>query len=203
MGRASRKKEVCSCNSWLEKNETFVVYIVLFKSPSNIQKYDVHPSCKVQIAASMANKALTSILTKYSDFADVFSPELASELLEHIEIKDHAIKFVDDWEPPYGLIYNLRSVELETLKTYIEINLANSFMRLSKSPVKPPIFYDKKPNGSLQLCVDYWELNNLTIKKQYPLPLVEKSLNWLGQARRFTQLDFISGYHWIQICKRD
>ena len=125
----------------------------------------------------MANEAPTSIPTEYSDFTDVFFPELASELLEHTGINDHAIELVDDRQPPYGPIYSLGPVELETLKTYIETNLKNGFIRPSKSPAGAPIFFDKKLDGSLQLCVDYRGLNNLIIKNQYPLSLVGEFLN--------------------------
>ena len=103
----------------------------------------------------MANEAPTSIPTEYSDFADVFSPELASELPEHTEINDHAIELVDDRQPLYEPIYSLGPVELETLKTYIETNLKNGFIRPSKSPAGAPILFDKKPDGSFRLCVDY------------------------------------------------
>ena len=112
----------------------------------------------------MANEAFTSIPTEYSDFADVFSPELASKLPEHTGINNHAIDLVDDRQPPYGPIYSLKIVELETLKTYIETNLKNGFIRPSKSPAGAPIFFDKKPDGSFRLCVDYQGFNNLTIK---------------------------------------
>ena len=134
----------------------------------------------------MANETPTSIPTEYSDFANVFSPKLASELAKHTGINDHAINLVDDWQPPYGPIYSLGLVELETLKTYIETNLANGFIKPSKSPARAPIFLDKKPNSSLQLYVDYQGLNNLTIKNQYLLFLVGNSLDRLGQARWFT-----------------
>ena len=75
-------------------HETFVVHVVFLESPR--QEGNVHPSCRVQIAALVANKAPTLIPTEYSDFADVFSPKLALELSEHTEINDHAIEFVDD-----------------------------------------------------------------------------------------------------------
>ncbi len=90
-------------------------------------------------------------------------------------------------------------MELETLKAYIENNLANGFIRPSKSPVGVPILFDKKPNGSLRLCVDYQGFNNLTIKNRYPLSLVGKSLDRLGRARRFTQLDLTNAYHQMRI----
>ena len=56
---------------------------------------------------------------------------------------------MDDWQLFYELIYSLGLVELETLKTYIKINLANNFIRRSKSPVGALIFFDKKLDSSL------------------------------------------------------
>ena len=149
---------------------------------SSSQKSDVHPFCRVQIAAFVANEALISIPTEYSNFADVFSLELASELPKHTGINDHAIKLVDDQQPSYGPIYSLGPVESETLKMYIETNLANSFIRSSKSLAKAPILFDKKLEESLQLCADYRGLNNFTIKNQYPLLFVRESLDHLRQA---------------------
>ena len=89
------------------------------------------------------------------------------------------------------------------LKTYIKTNLANGFIRLSKSPARAPIFFDRKPNRSLRLCVDYRGFNNITIKNQYPLSLIGKSLDWFGQAKRFTQLDLTNAYHRMRICESD
>ena len=74
-------------------------------------------------------------------------------------------------------MYSLGLVELETLKTYIETNLKNSFIRYSKSPGGASIFFDKKLDGSLRLCVDYRGLNNLTIKNRYLLLLVREFLD--------------------------
>ena len=90
-------------------------------------------------------------------------------------------------------------MELETLKTYIETNLATGFIRPLKSPHGAPILFICKPNGSFRLCVNYRGLNNLTIKNWYPLPLIGESLDQLEQAKRFTQLDLTSAYHRIRI----
>ncbi len=68
-------------------------------------------------------------------------------------------------------------MELEILKAYIEINLANGFIRPSKLPAGAPIFFDKKSDGSLRLCIDYQGLNNLIIKNQYLLSLDGESLD--------------------------
>ena len=118
-------------------------------------------------------------------------------------MNEHAIELEEGKKPPFGPIYSLGPMELETLKTYIETNLANGFIHPSKSPARAPILFDRKPDGSLRLCVDYRGLNNITIKNQYPLPLIGESLNWLGGAKRFTQLDLTNAYHQMRIRKSD
>ena len=100
-------------------------------------------------------------------------------------INEYAIELKNDKQPPYRPIYSLGLVELETLKTYIKINLANGFIRPLKSPAGAPILFVCKPDSSLRLCNDYQNLNNLTIKKQYPLLLIGKSLDRLGQTKCF------------------
>ena len=80
------------------------------------------------------------------------------------------------------------------LKAYIKINLAKSFIRLSKLLVGVSIFFDYKLNGSFCLYINYCGLNNLTIKNLYPLPLMSKSFDCLGRAKWFTQLDLTNTY---------
>ncbi len=163
----------------------------------------MHPSRRAQIAHLKTDEAPVKVPSEYVDFVDVFSPKLAAELPKHTEINDHATKLVDDRQPLYGPIYSLGPVELEILKAYIENNLASDFIRPSKSPTEAPILFDKEPNSSLRLCMDYRGLNNLTIKNRYPLPLVGESLNWLSRTRRFTQLDLTNVYHRMRIKEGD
>ena len=140
---------------------------------------------------------------EYFDYSNVFLAENATELPENTGINEHAIKLEEGKQPPFGPIYSLGPVELETLKTYIETNLANGFIQSSKSPAGAPILFNRKPDGSLCLCVDYWGLNNITIKNQYPLPLIGESLDRLGRAKQFTQLDLTNAYHRMRIREGD
>ena len=80
---------------------------------------------------------------------------MASKLLEHIGINKHTMILVKGQQPPYRSIYSLKPVELETLKAYIETNLANGFIRPFKFSVGAPILFDRKSDGSLRLCVNY------------------------------------------------
>ena len=118
-------------------------------------------------------------------------------------MNEHAIKLKEGKQPPFGPIYSLGLVELETLKTYIETNLANGFIWPFKFPAGASILFDRKPDRSLHLCVDYWGLTNLTIKNQYPLPLIGESLDRLGRAKQFTQLDLTNAYHRMRIREGD
>ncbi len=163
----------------------------------------MHPSKSAQITHLKADEASSKVPSKYADFTNIFSLKLAIELPEYIEINDYAIELVDDWQPPYGPIYSFGPVELETLKADIKNNLINGFIRPFKSPAGVPILFDKKPDGSLRLCIDYRGLNNLTIKNWYPLPLVKKSLDRLGWARRFIQLNLTNAYYRIRIREGD
>ena len=122
---------------------------------------------------------------KYSDFTDVFLEEKALVLPKRTKQNEHAIDLEDGKQLFYGPIYNSGPVELETLKTYIEIYLKTGFIQLSKSLAGASILLDKKLDGNFRLYVDYKDLNNLTIKNRYLLSLIRESLDWLGQAKRF------------------
>ena len=131
-------------------DETFVVHVAALAEPTTIP---IYPSCQAQVAALTSEE--TGILVEYSDFSNVFSSDSAAKLLEHNGINDYPINLLDDKQPSYGPIYSLGLVELEILKTYIEANLANGFIRPSKFPAGAPILFVRKKNGSLHLYVDY------------------------------------------------
>ena len=126
------------------EHETYVVHVTSlsftpFVTSLASTPLNVHPSRRPQISGLIAKEVLTKVPAKYLDFAIVFSLDLAFELPEHTGINDHAIELVDGQQLPYKPIYSLRPVELEILKAYIETNLANSFIQLSKSTADTPI----------------------------------------------------------------
>ena len=87
---------------------------------------------------------------EYSDFADVFSEAKALVLPERTELNEHAIDLEDGKQPPYGPIYSLGPVELETLKTDIKTHLKTGFIQSSKSPAGALILFNKKLDSSLR-----------------------------------------------------
>ena len=109
----------------------------------------MHLLKKAQIAYLKVDEAFTKISNKYANFADIFLPKLAVELFKYMRINNYAIKLVDNWQLPYGLIYSLSLVKLEILKMHIKNNLANNFIRPSKVFAGTFISFDKKSNQSL------------------------------------------------------
>ena len=138
-----------------ENSETFVIHVVSLD-------LGIYPDKEAQITLLLTKKV--KIPNKYSDFANVFLKEKALVLSECTNINKHAIELEDGKQPLYEPIYSLRLVELEILKTYIETHLKTGFIRPSKSSAGAFILFNKKSDDSFRLCVNYWGLNNLTIK---------------------------------------
>ena len=163
-------------------SKTFIVHVAIW-----VQKeMPVHSKRQAQVGALLFDKAPSEVPAKYYDYSNIFSADNAAEILEHIEINDHAIKLEEGKQPLFGPIYSLKPVELETMKTDIKTNLANNFIWPSKSSTRAPILFNRKPDESFRFCMDYRNLNNITIKSQYPLPPIGKLLDQLSRTRKFT-----------------
>jgi hypothetical protein len=68
-------------------------------------------------------------------------------------------------------------------------NLHKGFIVLNSSSFASPVLFVAKPNSSLRFCVDYRKLNSLTKKDQHLLPLINKTLAWIANAKIFTKLN--------------
>lgn len=129
--------------------KTFVIYIAFFAS-TNIYSFYI-----IQIILLIQDKVPIFVLPKYANILDIFSLHLAINLLKHIGINDLPNDIVKDQQLSYKPIYTLRQVEFEILKTYIEINRANGFIKPFKSFTGTSILFVQKHNEILQLCIDY------------------------------------------------
>jgi hypothetical protein len=93
--------------------------------------------------------------------------------------------------------------ELAELKTQLQDLLEKGFIRPSSSPWGCPAIFIKKKDQTLQMCVDYRPLNEVTIKNKYPLPRIDILFDQLTGARVFSKIDLRSDYHLIRIRPED
>ena len=148
--------------------------------------------------SAIVTKELDSIPTEYQDLHEVFSEKSSNELLSY-GISDMKIEFKEGQEPKNTGLRPMSPIELEKLRRYLEENLGKGWIRRSKSPVSAPIVFARKNDGSIRVCIDYRNLNKVTIKNRYPLPLIPELTDRLVGASIFTKLDVRQAYHRIRM----
>ncbi|KAL0288016.1 UNVERIFIED_CONTAM: Transposon Ty3-G Gag-Pol polyprotein [Sesamum calycinum] len=99
--------------------------------------------------------------------------------------------------------YITAPIELQELKKQLEELLEKGFVKPSTSPWGAPVLFVKKKYGSMRLCVDYRQLNRVTVKNKYPLPRIDDLLDQLKGATIFSKIDLRSGYWQLRIAEND
>jgi len=94
-------------------------------------------------------------------------------------------------------------VELKELKTQLDELLRKDYIRPSTSLWGAPILFMKKKEGTLGLCIDYRDLNKITVKNRYPLPRIDDSFDQLRGAETLSKIDLRSRYHQLRIQDED
>ena len=139
---------------------------------------------------------------EYWQYKELFTDEKA-DMLAPRRTFDHAIDLKEGATPPWGPIYPMSAYQLEEPKKYLCKMLAEGKIVHSKYPAGAPILFVPYPDGRLRLCVDYRQLNILTILNKYPLPLMTELRERVAGATLFSKLDLKDRYHLIRIRKGD
>lgn len=93
--------------------------------------------------------------------------------------------------------YRMNILELNELKTHLKELIDKKYIRPSVSPWGALVLFVKKKDETLRLCIDYRQLNKLTIKNRYPLPRIDDLFDQIYGAAIFSKIDFRSGYHQV------
>jgi hypothetical protein len=129
------------------------------------------------------------------EYRDVF-PEEVPGLPPRRDI-DFSIELAPGAVPVSRTPYRMSTPELVELKLQLKEMMDKGYIRPSVSPWGAPVLFVKKKDGTLRLCIDYRQLNKVTIKNKYPLPRIDDLFDQLGGASIFSKIDLRSGYHQV------
>ena len=127
------------------------------------------------------------------EFPDVFPEELPG-LPPEREV-DLSIEVVQGTTPISRAPYRMAPTKLKELKTQLQELLDKGFVRPSVSPWGASVLFVKKRDGTLRMCIDYWQINKVIVKSKYPLPRIEDLFDKLKGASVFSKIDLRSGYY--------
>jgi hypothetical protein len=150
---------------------------------------------------SLESQAMIDKLQVVCDFPEVFPDEIPDVPPER-EI-EFSIDLVPGTKHVSMTPYRMSVSELAELKKRLEDLLDKKFIRPSVSTWGAPVQLVKKKDGSMRLCIDYRQLNKVTIKNGYPLPRIDDLMDQLVGARVFSKIDLRLGYHQIKVKDED
>ncbi|KAK9070770.1 hypothetical protein SSX86_011172 [Deinandra increscens subsp. villosa] len=130
-------------------------------------------------------------------FPEVFPEDVFG--LPPIRQIDFRIDLVPGATPVAKSPYRLAPSEMQELSNQLQELSEKGFVRPSSSPWGAPVLFVKKKDGSFRMCIDYRELNKLTIKNRYPLPRIDDLFDQLQGASCFSKIDLRSGYHQLRV----
>ncbi|GJZ13854.1 putative reverse transcriptase domain-containing protein [Tanacetum coccineum] len=135
------------------------------------------------------------------DFTEVFSDDLSG--LSPVREIEFRIKLVPIAMPVAKSPYRLAPSELEELPGQVKELQDKGFIRPRLSPWGASVLFVKKKDGSFRMCIDYRELNKLTIKNRYLLPRIDDMFDQLQGSQYFSKIDLRSGYHQLRVHEDD
>ncbi|KAI3770409.1 hypothetical protein L6452_01541 [Arctium lappa] len=152
------------------------------------------------IDAKKEKKGLESV-SVVSEYPEVF-PEYLTTLPPDRQV-EFRIDLVPGAAPIARAPYRLAPAEMKEMMTQLQELLDNGFILPSTSPWGAPVLFVKKKDGSMRMCIDYHELNKLTVKNKYPLPRIDDLFYQLQGASYFSKIDLRSGYHQLKVREED
>lgn len=130
------------------------------------------------------------------EFESVFDqPDLA----EFRDFTPECVPVMADSTPPNRPPFRLSMAERREVEKQVQELLEAGRIVPSSSSYGAPVLFVPKPDGSMRMCIDYRELNKITVKNKYPMPRIDDLMDNLSGAKYFSSLDLTSGYHQLRL----
>nr|GEW47189.1 retrotransposable element Tf2 [Tanacetum cinerariifolium] len=155
---------------------------------------------RLLMSAKASDKNLEEIVV-VRDFSEVFPDDLSR--LSSIREIEFRIELIPGATPVAKSSYRLAPFELEELSSQLKKLQDKGFIRPSSSPWGASVLFVKKKDGSYRMCIDYKELNKLTVRNRYPLHRIDDLFDQLQGSQFFLKIDLRSGYHQLRVHEDD
>ncbi|GJY59814.1 putative reverse transcriptase domain-containing protein [Tanacetum coccineum] len=168
---------------------------------------DAHQNPNVVTGMFLLNQHLARVLFDSGADKSFVSISLASKLnippiiidtFYDIEMADGNLE-----RPVARALYRLTPSEMQKLSNKLQELADQGFIRPSTSPWGAPVLFVKKKDGSFRMCIDYRELNKLTLKNRYPLPRIDDLFDQLQGSSVYSKIDLRSGYQQLRVRDED
>ncbi|GJS64395.1 putative reverse transcriptase domain-containing protein, partial [Tanacetum coccineum] len=135
------------------------------------------------------------------DFSNVFPEDLPG--LPPTRQVEFQINLIPGVAPVARAPYRLAPSEMKELSEQLKELSDKGLIRPSSSPWGAPVLFVKKKDKSFRMCIDYRELNKLTVKNHYPLPRIDDLFDQLQGSSVYSKIDLRSGYHQLRVREED
>ncbi|GKB21735.1 putative reverse transcriptase domain-containing protein [Tanacetum coccineum] len=192
---------------WLSKHKAEIichekVVRIPLRNGKTLRVVGERPEEKVRhLRSAKAKEQKKEDIVVVRNFPEVFPDDL-SGLPPNREI-EFRIDLIPGAIPVAKSPYRLAPSEMEELSGQLKELQDKGFIRPSSSPWGAPVLFVKKKDGSFRMCIDYRELNKLTIKNRYPLPRIDDLFDQLQGSQYFSKIDLRSGYHQLRVHEDD
>ncbi|GJZ59529.1 putative reverse transcriptase domain-containing protein [Tanacetum coccineum] len=155
----------------------------------------------IQVMEKKSDEKRLEGIPVVKEFSDVFPEDLPG--LPPVHRVEFQIDLFPGATPVARTPYRLAPSEMQELSNQLQELTDRGFIRPSTSPWGAPILFVKKKDGSFRMCIDYRELNKLTIKNRYPLPRIDDLFDQLQGSSVYSKIDLRSGYHQLRVREED
>lgn len=140
----------------------------------------------LSLAPGVPPKPAAQLKNLLMEYSDVFQPITGLPPTHNV---GHSIPLQEGAKPPSRPSYRMSKPKHDEVKKQVTDMLAKGLIEPSTSPYAAPVLFVKKKLGELRMCVDYRQLNKLTIRDQYPLPRIDDLFDKLSGTTVFSSLD--------------